>query len=373
VQREAAQQLISQDSEATDSSPDQLSTTSDLLALAEQLDNEEPEEEEITEESVEATTSSLFDRLMKQENTVFNGDADLPTQNKQNTKESSEEKPHRNPLAPEPVAEDTLSEAVQPTPAKTEITETPPWETKEATQEFEELSVKDGEHIEDEIDLSSYDEDMPFSSDDTPSSDTSFLQESNTDVYPESVIAPETHEEDSSLQDAATEVKAMDPAMEIAAMFEDEFLDLSKVQVTHPKVSPYLEDGSKLLQAKQINKWSDFIEELGVGGLNKQLLLQSNLIEHGDRFVIRIAERNKHLDEEQHRTTITEALTAFYKKPIEFVVEYGDVSETPFQIQQQISLVRHKHAHTVVETNDSIQELIKAFEGRIVEDSIKPR
>ena len=371
LQRDAAQQLIQPEPEETDSSANHLSTTSDLLALAEQLDNEEPEEEEVAESEDATTTSSLFDRLMKQENTVFNGDADLPSQNKLAASESTEEKPYRNPLEPE-------------------AGQTPPWESSQDTVESEALSpsetlvpsdglsASEEASIEDDTDLPSYDEDMPFSNDDDSfaEQETRPVESSHAlETAPQAELHSDPQSEQHSGQSLAPEAttKALDPAMEIAAMFQDEFLDLSKVEVTHPKVAPYLEDGNKLLQAKQINKWSDFIEELGVGGLNKQLLLQSNLIEHGDRFVIRIAERNKHLDEEQHRTTITEALTAFYKKPIEFVVEYGDVSETPFQIQQQISLVRHKHAHTVVETNDSIQELIKAFEGQIVEDSIKPR
>ncbi|MDT0580917.1 MULTISPECIES: DNA polymerase III subunit gamma/tau [Alteromonadaceae] len=380
LQRDAAQQLISQDSISTDSGADQLSTTSDLLALADQLDNEEPEDEDVKEERGEATTSSLFDRLMNQENTVFNGDADLPTQNKQSAEQSQEEKPYRNPLEPEAAVEDKSLEVAEPRLQEDKSSETPPWETQELTQDKEEVIRTEEVDTEDEIDLSSYDEDMPFSNDEELSSEgASTLIDSNIDVQAESPQDTEvqTHKDvqsdTTSEQNVFPETKALDPAMEIAAMFQDEFLDLSKVEVTHPKVAPYLEDGNKLLQAKQINKWSDFIEELGVGGLNKQLLLQSNLIEHGDKFVIRIAERNKHLDEEQHRTTITEALSTFYKKPIEFVVEYGEVSETPFQIQQQISLVRHNHAHNVVETNDSIQELIKAFEGQIVEDSIKPR
>jgi DNA polymerase-3 subunit gamma/tau len=96
-------------------------------------------------------------------------------------------------------------------------------------------------------------------------------------------------------------------------------------------------------------------------------------VQHGEHFIVRIDERNKHLDEEQHRTTITDALSAFYQKPVAFEVQYGEVDETPFKIQQQISLIRHQYAHSVVQTNDSIQELIKAFEGRIIEGSIKPR
>jgi DNA polymerase-3 subunit gamma/tau len=180
------------------------------------------------------------------------------------------------------------------------------------------------------------------------------------DIYPEEL-------------QSTPENQFVDIADEIAAMFGHGVNDLSNVKVTHPQIAPYLDNGEKLLRAKQINKWSDFIEELGVGGLNKQLLLQSNLVQHGEHFIIRIDERNKHLDEEQHHATITEALSNFYHKPVTFEVQCGEVDETPFQIQQQISLVRQQHAHSVVETNDSIQELIKAFEGRVIEGSIKPR
>ena len=96
-------------------------------------------------------------------------------------------------------------------------------------------------------------------------------------------------------------------------------------------------------------------------------------MQHGEHFIIRIEERNRHLAEEQHRASITETLSVFYQKPVAFEVQYGGVDETPFQIQQQISLIRQQHAHTVVATNDSIQELLKAFEGRVIEGSIKPR
>ncbi|MFT5712273.1 MAG: DNA polymerase-3 subunit gamma/tau, partial [Glaciecola sp.] len=194
--------------------------------------------------------------------------------------------------------------------------------------------------------------------------------EQETEYEPSEVALTYSVEEDF---ESPPQKQFVDMADEIASMFGHGVNDLSNVKVTHPQIAPYLENGDKLLRAKQINKWSDFIEELGVGGLNKQLLLQSNLLQHGEHFIVRIDERNKHLDEEQHRTTITEALNKFYGKPVAFEVQYGEVEETPFKIQQQISLIRHQHAHSVVQTNDSIQELIKAFEGRIIDGSIKPR
>ena len=410
---------VQSNEESPETRQDNLSTTTDLLALHDLLENEEPEEEAEKSE-VEGSTSTLFDRLMKQDNSIFVTTDTLPQTEKNKSVGEAESKVIRNPLI------------------ETEG-ETPPWSSSAQPDEqgsdavIEQFTAADMEHLseqtgsaddDDEIDFDEAD-DAPFEkaatssaeegrqttsietkSPITGSDDTAIIPidlplvddlthsienevytqefldkeqissdqvDANQDIKPkhiESIKADEIYLED--LQ-AAPEKQFVDIADEIAAMFGHGVNDLSNVKVTHPQIAPYLETGEKLLRAKQINKWSDFIEELGVGGLNKQLLLQSNLVQHGEHFIIRIDERNKHLDEDQHRTTITEALSAFYQKPVTFEVQCGDVDETPFQIQQQISLVRQQHAHSVVETNDSIQELIKAFEGRVIEGSIKPR
>ena len=386
--------------ESDESAQDNLATTSDLFALQELLDIEEPEEE--TEEAAEQdTTSSLFDRLMKQDNSIFVSNEGLP---QASADKAEEVKVTRNPLTEE---------------------ETPPWDSHAASSDEVEAStidkgpessphVQEIEHDEDEISFDD-DDDAPFEKQlvaadmgtqsnnviegfDSPELDTTdavatpepeytsapmHKHEPTPDQLTDFHPAEQSYEIHQSLEntnnvvvtneDGESKNEFVDTADEIAAMFGHGVNDLRNVEVTHPKVAPYLDNGDKLIRAKQINKWSDFIEELGVGGLNKQLLLQANLVQHGENFVICIDERNKHLDEEQHRVTITDALTAFYQKPVTFKVEYGVVQETPFQIQQQISLVRKQHAQHVVNTNDSIQELIKAFEGRVIEGSIKPR
>ena len=387
--------------ETVESPQDNLSTTTDLLALHDLLENEEPEEATESVE-VEGSTSSLFDRLMKQDNSIFVTSDSLPKSEQNKSSGDVDKKVIRNPLIE---------------------SEIPPWDNKAIPDEpdldavAEKFTAADLEYFaeqaestddEDEINfddaddapfekaaiasaaIASKEQEQPSASleTDSQSAVTENINQASIDLPSDDVIeqaiikpaaSPERLETEHSGEVYSEELQSVpeklfvDIADEIAAMFGHGVNDLSNVKITHPQIAPYLENGEKLLRAKQINKWSDFIEELGVGGLNKQLLLQSNLVQHGEHFIIRIDERNKHLDEEQHHATITEALSDFYQKPVTFEVQCGDVDETPFQIQQQISLVRHRHAHSVVETNDSIQELIKAFDGRVIEGSIKPR
>jgi len=360
--------------EITETTQDNLTTTSDLLALHELLENEEPEEETNIVE-VESSTLSLFDRLMKQENSIFVTNGGLLESTPNKNADGQEGKIVRNPLLEGETPQDQV-DADDEDDINFDEDEDAPFEktvtefagTASQTAGFGE-DIQPNTFVKPEepsLEVIEFNQpaDVVESSQDTPSTE----QASKYEASQFSVISSEQDNLENK-----PEKLFLDTADEIAAMFGHGVNDLSNVEVTHPQIAPYLENGDKLLRAKQINKWSDFIEELGVGGLNKQLLLQSNLVQHGEHFIIRIDERNKHLDEGQHRTTITEALSAFYQKPVAFEVQYGEVDETPFKIQQQISLIRHQHAHSVVQTNDSIQELIKAFEGRVIEGSIKPR
>jgi DNA polymerase-3 subunit gamma/tau len=341
----------------------------------------------------------LFDRLMKQENSIFVTNDSLLESTVKKGPRGLENKTTRNPLTEgdlPPWNNDTPSVVI----------------TSEPSTDLDSAHPPEQAYVEDEDDIS-FDEadDEPFEKK-TIALDNNVQQDNVVEPEEQDAAVTEFSEHTINVPPASEQIETnevwqdtpdvaqateyeqaevalihagqddvenqpqrqfVDMADEIAAMFGHGVNDLSNVKVTHPQIAPYLENGDKLLRAKQINKWSDFIEELGVGGLNKQLLLQSNLVQHGEHFIVRIDERNKHLDEEQHRTTITDALSAFYQKPVAFEVQYGEVDETPFKIQQQISLIRHQYAHSVVQTNDSIQELIKAFEGRIIEGSIKPR
>ena len=385
---------------------DNLSTTTDLLALHDLLENEKPEDEAQSTE-VEGSTSSLFDRLMKQDNSIFVTNDNLPKSESTKDSGGSESKIIRNPLIETQGEVPPWTDIAQSNEQDTDVVE--PFTAAGLESLEEQVETTDDDEINfDETDdapfekasVASKEEELQSSTlePDSQTNDAHNVNQASIELPPfdgidqmddaqrttEQVdvkleVAPEHietgHSDDiypEELQ-STPEKQFVDIADEIASMFGHGVNDLSNVKITHPQIAPYLENGEKLLRAKQINKWSDFIEELGVGGLNKQLLLQSNLVQHGEHFIIRIDERNKHLDEEQHHATITDALSNFYQKPVTFEVQCGDVDETPFQIQQQISLVRHQHAHNVVETNDSIQELIKAFEGRVIEGSIKPR
>ena len=140
-------------------------------------------------------------------------------------------------------------------------------------------------------------------------------------------------------------------------------------------LSAYLKNGEKLFRAEQIDEWSAMVErlsELNVKGLNKQLLLKSNLISAGDKVVIRLCEQEQHLNEPQSRQSIIDAFNSYYGKQIELELQVGRVEATPEQIQKAIDDMRQRHAEDIVNNDDTIQEIIKAFDGRIVSNSIVP-
>lgn len=135
----------------------------------------------------------------------------------------------------------------------------------------------------------------------------------------------------------------------------------------------YLDNGEKLVAAQQIDAWSALIQELDVGGLTKQLLLQSNLISQGEHYRVSIDQANHHLNEQQHVQTIEQALSKYHQKATRFSVEFAQVTNTPFEIQQKISAKRQQYAYQTVQQDEHIQGIIQAFDGKVIDDSVLPR
>ncbi len=138
-------------------------------------------------------------------------------------------------------------------------------------------------------------------------------------------------------------------------------------------LSSHLDTGEKLVQAAQVDDWSRFVDELGVRALARQLLLHSEVISFEDSLEIKISEADQHLNVESNVRTVEEALQQKFCKPIPLVVSFHDVNETPYEIQTDINDMRLDHAKEVVNTNEAIQELIKAFNAKVIPGSIEPR
>nr|WP_136252158.1 DNA polymerase III subunit gamma/tau [Ningiella ruwaisensis] len=140
------------------------------------------------------------------------------------------------------------------------------------------------------------------------------------------------------------------------------------------ELSAYLKNGEKLERAAQIDKWSQFVDALDVRGLARQLLIhgRSSGIKN-KQMIVEINESHHHLNEKSSVESIRQALKDQYGQEIEVTVQYANVSNSPYELQQQIDAMRLEYAKNIVETDASIQELKKAFDARVIPESITSR
>ncbi|MBC3767773.1 DNA polymerase III subunit gamma/tau [Neptunicella marina] len=156
---------------------------------------------------------------------------------------------------------------------------------------------------------------------------------------------------------------------------EDETLlphQLVAVPVTL-EMRPFLSDGIKVTLAEQLDEWSHTIQQTGVGGLTKQLALQSAMQKNGDNVLLTLPEPLEHLNNPTARAQLASVLSALWQQQINLDVELGEPVNTPFAIQQSINQMRQAYAQDVISKDDNVQYFMQQFDAQIIENSIEPR
>lgn len=138
-------------------------------------------------------------------------------------------------------------------------------------------------------------------------------------------------------------------------------------------LTAYLDDGTKLVHASQIDSWSQLVENMPVAGLLKQLALHSAFYEKGNEITLELDDSQAHLVNEGAVAQLTSALREGLGREITLTIQMGQPESTPFQIQQRIQTMRQQHAEHVVSTDDKIQSLMNVFQATVVADSVKAR
>ncbi len=139
------------------------------------------------------------------------------------------------------------------------------------------------------------------------------------------------------------------------------------------EVPAFLEDGQKVVHAKQLDTWSQLIEQMEITALTKQLALHSAYEKQGNRVTLQLLDSKLHLDTESARQQLTQALSNVLQQDIELQVVPTSPRNTPYAVQQRINQVRVEHAQHLVKTDENIGRLIETFSATVVPDSIKPR
>lgn len=138
-------------------------------------------------------------------------------------------------------------------------------------------------------------------------------------------------------------------------------------------ISAFLPSGEKLTKSAQVDEWSQFVDSTGVQALSRQLLLHANCSELSNPLQLTVGKDQQNLCEQEVVNSVEQVLSAMLQQDIELQITMGDTTNTPFQIQTRINELRMQHAHHVVQTDTSIQELVSAFDGQVINESVEAR
>lgn len=139
------------------------------------------------------------------------------------------------------------------------------------------------------------------------------------------------------------------------------------------KLAAYLDDGSKLVHASQIDKWSNDVEQMPIAGLLKQLVLHASFLRNDQGITLEIDNSQAHLLKDSAKQQLLDVLHHSFGEGENINITLGSPNQTPYALQQDIIAMRQAHAQSVVHTDETIQALLSAFDASIVTDSVKAR
>ncbi|MFC4701741.1 DNA polymerase III subunit gamma/tau [Glaciecola siphonariae] len=262
------------------------------------------------------------------------------------------------PIAPQTPESKPIATASANEQDGADVAVSPPW-NESLQPSSEPVSHNDSSHQDDEGINSDGDVANRTSTNDfvnTPQPDT-------VSAVDEPVDAPEVSTQNQDV-DSARDEKSVNTSSPEALSNSD------------PKsaIQPYLPNGEKLVLASQIDKWSHFVDSIGVRGLARQLLIHGRSPGIKDQcLLLEINQSHHHLNEESSISTIKQALAEKFNREIDVKVEYADVSDSPYEIQQQIDAMRLSYAQQTIATDSAFQELMKAFDAQVIPESIESR
>lgn len=178
---------------------------------------------------------------------------------------------------------------------------------------------------------------------------------------------------DTSVKKPQTEQETALSAQPRASIQKKQFQLGSTFTTNRDTLTAFLANGDKLTQSAQIDDWSAFVDSTGLQALSRQLLIHANCLGLSNPLAITLSEQHAHLCEPAIVEKVQATLSELLQQKIELLVEYGETNNTPFSLQMSIDNMRLAHASSIVQNDDSIQELVKAFDAKVIDSSIEAR
>ncbi|MCF2949850.1 DNA polymerase III subunit gamma/tau [Paraglaciecola aquimarina] len=150
-------------------------------------------------------------------------------------------------------------------------------------------------------------------------------------------------------------------------------LDEDNIGEVDLEVPAFLPNKQKVIKSKQLDEWSQLIDDMQVNALTKQLALHSSFNREGNKVTLTLLEGKEHLDSETARDLLKQALSNVLNAEIELEIVMGQPINTPYAVQIKINHVRQDYACQVVNNDPGIQLLKQRFSASVVEQSIQAR
>lgn len=354
----ASQQAVDSVPAATPTPEAQLTSTADMLALRQRLKQKRDESAEQAAKKPEATneTTSFVDRMSKassQSSPDPSSEGQDDRQSKGTADDSSAQQESTTAPATAPSSSDTLNansnlDAGSNTTSDASMqnqTDMPPWDTG--------IQHNDEPFTANEQDTQ-FDSPMPDAAQYGGNSETA-----RNEPQP---LEPQL------LEPQSLEPRPSDTRNEFSGEPVNQFT--SQYQ---GKLAAYLDDGSKLVHASQIDKWSNDVEQMPIAGLLKQLVLHASFLRNDQGITLEIDNSQAHLLKDSAKQQLLDVLHHSFGEGENITITLGSPKQTPYALQQDIIAMRQAHAQSVVHTDETIQALLSAFDASIVTDSVKAR
>ncbi|NWO07963.1 MAG: DNA polymerase III subunit gamma/tau [Alteromonadaceae bacterium] len=119
--------------------------------------------------------------------------------------------------------------------------------------------------------------------------------------------------------------------------------------------------------------WERDFRQLGIKGMPGNLAGHSSMRRDGDSIHLTMDEGHARLLNARHEEKILGALRSYFGDSIKLNIERGDAGpNTPAAYEERQRQARQQAAEESIRKDPLVQRIVEQFEGRVVEDSIRP-
>lgn len=135
-------------------------------------------------------------------------------------------------------------------------------------------------------------------------------------------------------------------------------------------------DPQTIRKANQVDRWANMIDNMAFGGRLRQLALHAEVDEASTENHLKLKLRRSfaHLNTQQAFEQLVSHLSQLLQTEVTVDIDVvEDVNASPYEIQNTINDKRLAWAQDIINSDDTVLNLVENFDASVEQDSIQPR